>query len=329
MRVAAASLLLAVVAAGAPAHAQSPPSPTPVIVYIGFSTPAGEERPLKAFQTRLRTLGYEDGRNVRIEYRWAEGMPERYPGLVADLPALNPTVVVSQCGPALQAIRNVSRTTAVVVAACIDPAHFQGEIATLARPGGATTGFTFLAPEASGKKLELLRLINPRLTRVAVIHHRDERWEEYWKELRSAATKTGVTLQSYTLSDPKEIDATFAKMARDRMQAAIILVDALTFTSRERLAAVAIRRRMPTISDVRGLALAGVLMSYGPDVAEMHAGAAAYVARILKGERPGDLPVQQPTAFRLVVNAATAAAIGVTLPLTPAERSGRGRAEVA
>jgi putative ABC transport system substrate-binding protein len=305
--------LLAVTAVAHVAHARSSGQP-PVVGYIGLSSRLAEERVVKAFQQAFHDMGYVEGRSLLIEYRWAEGSNERFGDLVADVMKLAPRVIVAPCGPPLTAIRARSKTMPVVVAACADIRNFMGEVATLARPGGYTTGFTMLAPEASGKRLELLKSLLPALSRVAVLHHAGADWSTYWTEMRKWARALQVTLHPFPIETAREIDAVFRAMARDRMDAVIVLPDPITFTHRAHIAELATKARMASAFDIRGFVVAGGLMSYGPDLVHQYARAAVYVDKILRGAKPGDLPIEQPSKFEFVINARTATSLGLTLP---------------
>lgn len=307
------TLVLAVLSVAFVAGAQSG-GKAPVVGFLGSSTPALQGLALDAFQGRLRELGYIEGRNVIVAYRWAEGANDRYPALIADLLRLEPMVVVSECGPALKAIRATSRTVPVVVSACADPAHFHGEIETFRRPGGQTTGFTFLAPEAAGKRLELLREVVPKLGRVAVLHNAIEPWSSYWGEITPAAQRLNVTLHRYTAESPRDFERLFAAMSRDRIDGVVTFPDALTLSQRGQITELALKHRLPTMFDIRGFVLVGGLMSYGAAPADLFRGAATYVDRILRGAKAGELPIQQPTRLEFVLNLKTAKAIGVVIP---------------
>lgn len=286
----------------------------PMVGFLGSSTPVLQRVVLHAFQDRLRELGYVEGRNVTIAYRWAEGANERYPALVADLLRLEPAVIVAECGAALKAIRAASRTVPVVVPACADPTNFHDEVETLRRPGRQTTGFTFLAPEAAGKRFELLKEVVPKLARVAVLHDASEPWSGYWAEMRAAAQRLNVTLRQFTAEAPRDFERVFAAMSGDRIDAVVTFPDALTLSQRQQIAELALKHRLPTMFDIHGFVLAGGLMSYGAAPADLFRGAATYVDRILRGTKAGELPIQQPTRLELVLNLKTAKSLGIAIP---------------
>jgi len=319
MSVVVASFISLLLLASAPGSALAQ---VPVVGWLGLSSPEQEARGWDAFRQGLRDLGYEEGRTLVIEHRWAGGDNARFPALVRDLLDRRPAVIVSPCGPALRAIREVSRSVPVV-AMCADPKNFLGEVAALNRPGGQTTGFTFLAPESAGKRLQLLKELLPKLSRVAVLHHRGDDWDSYWQEMGRVAPQLGLTLSKAPVERAEDIEGAVAAAVRQHAGALIVFPDAITFGARERIAALAITRRLPTAFDVRGFVVAGGLFSYGPNLPDLlRRGAAGYVDKILKGATPGDLPVQQPTRFELVVNLRTARTIGLSVPkslLAPAD----------
>lgn len=287
----------------------------PVVGYLGVSSPEQEGRVVDAFRAGLKELGHEEGRSVVIEYRWARGDNARFPALAQELVNRRPAVIFSPCGPALRAIRQLSASVPVV-SNCADPYNFGREVASISRPGGQTTGFTFLAPESSGKRLQLLRELEPKLTRIAVLHNRSgDEWPNYWQAMERDASLLGVSLIKLPIKNRGELEDSIAIAVRQRAQALIALPDAVTFGSAQRIAALAIQHRLPTAFDLRGFVAAGGLLFYGPDTRDLwRRVGAGYVDKILKGAAPGDLPVQQPTRFELIVNARTARAIGLSLP---------------
>ncbi len=306
-------LAAAIVAVPLAAQAQQVASP-PVVGFLGGSTSQAYAPALAGFRQGLRENGYVEDSNIVVHYGWAEGRNERYPSLVNDLLRLNPRLLVAECGPALQAIREANRAIPVVVSACFDPVLFHGEIASVAHPGGRTTGFTFLAPEATGKRFELLKQIVPRLSRVAVLQSTDS-WSSYWAEMRRIAAVLGVSLHRLEIVHAADLERAFAEAQRGRMDAMVVLTDgALTFSARGTIADLARRHRIPTVFDLPAFVRAGGLLSYGAPAPDLYRGAAGYVARILKGANPGELPVQQPTRFDLTINLTTAKALGLTIP---------------
>jgi putative tryptophan/tyrosine transport system substrate-binding protein len=286
----------------------------PVVGWIGHASPEHPEgRLLDAFRQGLRDLGYEEGRSLVIEPRWARGDNARFPGLARDLLDRHPAVIFSPCGPALRAIREVSRTVPVV-SYCADPINFLGEEASLSCPGGQTTGFTFLMPESAGKRLGMLKELKPKLSRVAVLQHSGDNWDNYWKAMEPVAPLLGITLSKAPIKRPEDLEGAVAAAVRRQAEALIVFPDAITIGARERIAALAVKHRLLTAFDSRSGVVAGGLFSYGPDVREMFRNAPGYVDKILKGTAPGDLPVQQPTRFELIVNLRTARALGLSVP---------------
>jgi len=301
--------LLLLASASIPASAQ-----VPVVGWLGLTSPEQDARLLDTFRQGLKDLGHEEGRTVVIEHRWARGDNARFPALARDLLDRRSAVIFSPCGPALRAIREVSRSVPVV-SMCADPKNFLGEVATLNRPGGQTTGFTFLAPESAGKRLQLLKEMLPKLSRVAVLYHSGDDWDNYWQEMGRVAPQLGLTLSKVPVARPEDIEGAVAAAVRQHAGALIVFPDAITVGARERIAALALKHRLPTAFDLRGFVGAGGLFSYGPDFRDLYRRVAAgYVDKILKGSAPGDLPVQQPTRFELIVNLRTARAISLSVP---------------
>lgn len=188
-------------------------------------------------------------------------------------------------------------------------------MASLRRPGGQTTGFTFLAPESAGKRLQLLKELKPRLSRVAVLYARDEYWDNYWGEMRRVAQQLGLTLVQASVERIDDVESTIATAVRQHAEALIAFPDGITLNARERIAATAITYRLPTVFEVRGFVAAGGLLSYGPDWRHLgRRGVAGYVDRIVKGAAAGDLPIQQPTQFELIVNLKTARMLKLSVP---------------
>ena len=304
----AASVTLAVVA---PRVGAQQPSPSPARVgFLGLASPELGEATV--FRDELRRLGWTEGQNLLVDERWAGGRNERFPELAAELVRMNPAVIVSPCGPALAAIRRASRTVPVV-SHCVDAKNFLGEVASLARPGANTTGFLYFGPEAAGKRLQLLKEAVPGIERVAVLHSAED-WSMFWAEIRPAAKALGIALVPVVVRTPEELARALAALTRDRVDALTTFTDATLWAERQRIAAFALERRIATIHEFRAYPIAGALMSYGAAVGEVMAGVAGQVDRILRGARPADLPVQQPTRLHLVINLKTAKALGLTVP---------------
>jgi ABC-type uncharacterized transport system substrate-binding protein len=272
---------------------------------------------VEAFRQGLRELGYVEGRNIVIEYRSAEGHLERFPSLVAELVALQVDVILVANTRAALAAEQATRTLPIVFASVPDPVK-EGLVKSLARPGGNITGVSILAAELVGKRLELLKQAVPRATRIAVLWHpgdyveRTER--DMLKEAEAVARALGVRLQFVGARAPEHFDKAFAEMATARADALTVLPSVQFSTEVRRLADLTAKNRLPAVFPVREFVDAGALMSYGPDFADGYRRAATYVDRILKGAKPADLPVEQPTKFELVINLKTAKALGLTIP---------------
>jgi ABC-type uncharacterized transport system substrate-binding protein len=272
----------------------------------------------EAFREGLRDLGYVEGRNLVIEYRDAEGKPERLPALAAELVALKVDVIVTGGGtrPALAA-KQATKTIPIVFASAGDPVT-DGLVTSLARPGGNVTGSSLLAPELVGKSLELLTQTVPGVRRVAFLWQpgaMDERTEkDMLKRAEVAARALGVRLQLLEARGPADFDRAFSEMTRAHAGALTVLPSAMFFSERRRLVDLAAKNRLPAGYTQREFVDAGGLMAYGPSLAGLFRHAATYVDKILKGAKPADLPVEQPTKFELVINLKTAKALGLTIP---------------
>jgi putative tryptophan/tyrosine transport system substrate-binding protein len=266
----------------------------------------------------LRDLGYVEGRNLVIEYRDAEGKLERFPALAAELAALKVDVIVTAGGtPAALAAKQATRTLPIVFAGVGD-AVASGLVTSLARPGGNVTGLSVLAPELVGKWLELLTQAVPGVSRVAVLWQPGFLPEHTEKDILEAADVAaralGVRVQFVEARGPEDFDRAFSDMTRARAGALTVLGSTMLFGERRRLVALAAKNRLPAVYSAREFVDAGGLMAYGANVADVFRRAATYVDKILKGAKPGDLPVEQPTKFELVINLKTAKALGLTIP---------------
>jgi putative ABC transport system substrate-binding protein len=291
--------------------------PAARIARIGFLSlyQGGDSRSRVGFIQGLHELGYQEGRNVVIESRDAEGHLERLPGLAAELVARKVDVIVAPSTPAAQAARQATTTIPIVFAGAADPVA-DGFVASLARPGGNLTGLSNVAAELVGKRLELLKQAVPTLTRVALL------WgpapegtpKDMLKMAEIAAPALGVQLQLVEVRGAGDIDRAFADMARARADALTILPIAIFFSERKRIIAMAAKNRLPAIYTSRTFVDDGGMMAYGANLTAMVRRAASYVDRILKGARPSDLPVEQATKFELVINRGTAKALGLTIP---------------
>jgi len=272
---------------------------------------------LEAFRQGLRDLGYVEGRNVVIEYRDAEGKPERLPALAAELVALKVDVIMAPGNSLALAAKQATRTLPIVFAAVTDPVA-SGLVTSLARPGGNVTGASILSPELVGKRLELLTQAVPGVSRVAVLWlpgALGERTEkDMLKEADVAARALGVRLEVVEARGPADIDRAFSDMTRVRAGALTVLPSLTFLREHRRLVDLAAKHRLPAVYTVKEYVDAGGLMSYGANIADLFRRSATYVDKILKGAKPADLPVEQPTKFELVINLKTAKALGLTIP---------------
>ena len=281
--------------------------PTGKIYRIGFLSPSTSADPsiLDAFREGLREFGYVEGRNIAIASRWAEGKYDRLPGLAAQLVGLKVDIIVATAVPAIRAAKEATRTIPIIMAVVVDPMA-TGLVASLARPGGNITGLSSMAPEVTGKQLEMLKEVVPKASLVAVLWNPANAGNApQVRQAQAAARALGVRLQPLEARGPSEIDSAFATMTSEQAGAVIVLVDAMLLDHRTQIADLAARRRLPAVYGLSDHAEAGGLMAYGPNRLDIVRRAASYVDKILKGAKPGDLPVEQPTKFALVINLKT------------------------
>jgi putative ABC transport system substrate-binding protein len=281
----------------------------------------------EAFRQGLRDLGYVEGRNVVIEYRDAEGKAERLPALAAELVALKVDVILAAGTPQALAAQHATKTIPIVFASGASDPVTSGLVTSLARPGGNVTGLTGLGPELVGKVLELLTQAVPGVSRVAALWQPGTLGERTEKDMLKGAEDTGralgVRLQFVEARGPDDFDRAFSDMTRARAGALAVLGSAMFFNERRRLVDLAAKHRLPAVYTVKEYVDAGGLMAYGPNLADLFRRAATYVDKILKGAKPADLPVEQPTKFELVINLKTAKALGLTIPQTLLLRADR------
>jgi putative ABC transport system substrate-binding protein len=312
----AVSLLAAPLAAGA----QAPPK----VPRIGFlSARSSTDKPdfLEGFRQALRELGYVEGQTIAIESRFAEGRTERLPALAAELVRLKVDVIVTAAPPAPEAAKQATSTIPIVFAVAADPVA-EGLVASLARPGGNITGLASISGEVVGKQFELLKEVVPKISRVAVLQNPSSQVHPHTlRQAEGAARTLGVQLQIVQARTPLEIDAAFAAMHSQRAGGVLVLRDPLFLDHRNQIAALAAKSRLPAVYGFREDAEAGGLMAYGANVPLMFRRAATYVDKILKGAKPADLPVEQPTKFELVINLKTAKALGLTIPPSLLQRA--------
>ena len=284
------------------------------IGFLGNSTAALEVNLVGPFREGLRDLGYVEGRNVLIDYRWAEGQYERFPALIAELIALKVEVIVTAGTPASVAVKDATTSIPLVMVAVGDPVG-SDLVASLARPGGNFTGLVSIAPDLEGKRLELLTEVVPKLSHVAFLLNPANAFHvTSEKQARAAAKALHLKVGFVAVRAETEFDRAFQAISNQRPGALVMLADRLFLHHRARIVDFAARNRLPTVYAYTELVEAGGLMSFGPSYPGMHRRAAYFVDRILKGVKPADLPMEQPSKFELVINLKTAKALGLTIP---------------
>jgi len=306
-------LLTVFLITGSLAEAQQPKK-VPRIGYLGATSASSESLRHEAFRQGLREVGYIEGQNITIEYRYAEGKLDRLPALAAELVALKVDVIVTGGPQATRPAKKATATIPIVMAFDSDPVG-NGFVASLARPGGNVTGLSALSPEISGKQLELLKEIVPTLSRVAVLGNSAEPANALvLREVELAAGAFGVKLQHLDVLGPKDIETAFRAASKGRADAVLVLLSPVVISHRTQLVEIALKSRLPAIYFRPEFVEDGGLMSYATSFADLSRRAATYVDKILKGAKPADLPVEQPTKFELVINLKTAKQIGLTIP---------------
>jgi putative ABC transport system substrate-binding protein len=270
----------------------------------------------KAFQDGLRDLGYVEEKTISIEWRWGQDRVERLPELATELVGLQVDVLVTGGTPAAKALKSATRTIPIIMAIIGDPVA-AGIVDSLARPGGNATGFSILAPDLSGKRLQLLKEIIPTTASVAVMSHiANPQSEIELKEMQVAARALDLRLVPIKISDGISLEAAFESLSKGLVQALIVLTDAVLYSQRGRIVALAAANRLPAMYFFREFVQQGGLMSYAPSDTDLFRRAASYVDKVLKGANPADLPIEQPTKFELIINLKTANALGLTVPPT-------------
>lgn len=287
---------------------------------IGFLTP--RSRPTApagdafsdAFMRGMNELGYREGSNLAVEWRYADGDYKRLAGFASELVGMKLPVIVTYGTAAARVLQSATKTTPVVVAAAVDLVG-AGIVASLAQPGGNITGLSVIDVDISGKQLELLRAISPTLSRVAVLMNPGNAANPaVLKHVQASAPQLNVEVVAINAASPQAIDEALSDAVRQKAGAVIIAADAFFSGQGQQIAVSALKYRLPTIGIYRDHVLAGCLMNYGQDVAEFHQRAAQYVDKILKGAKPHELPVEQPTKFDLIINSKTASALGLAIP---------------
>ena len=290
-------------------------SQIPKIGVLLTATPATAASFFEAFRQGLRELGHVEGKTVVLEVRYGEGRPERLPELARELVRLKVDGIATTNDAAIAAVKRETRTIPIVMIFSTDPVG-TGFVASLARPGGNVTGLSNISPEISGKRLELLRSVVPGLSRVAILWSPDARGNLLdCKETEAAARSLRLEVQSVEVSRVEDLDQAFSAVISQRAQALVVpSASPVAAANRGQIATFAQKNRLPSMYGAKDYVEAGGLMSYGPSVSDMFRRAAVYVDKILKGAKPADLPIEQPTKFELVVNLKTAKAIGLTIP---------------
>jgi ABC-type uncharacterized transport system substrate-binding protein len=285
----------------------------PVIGYLESATPSLGQHLREAFRQGLQQHGWVEGRNIRLEYRSAEGRNERFPEMAAEMVRLNVNVIIVAGEPMIAAAKQATSTIPIVMAAVGDPVG-RGFVASLARPGGNITGVSNVAVELTGKWLELLKEIAPGLTKVAVLRNpANPSHAAFWREAQNAARVRSLQVLEAEAKIVEDIEPAFVAMAKERPGALIVIPDPLLNSQRVKIASLAERQRLPWITLFRESVDAGATMSYGPSLQENYRRAAAYVDKILRGTKPGDIPIEQPTRFDLVINLRAAKTLGLTI----------------
>ena len=304
--------------------AQQPPATMPRIGFLGVSTPAAWGPRVDAFRAGLRDLGYIEGKNIAIEYRFAEGHYDRLPLLAAELVRLKVDVIVTHSAPgALAAKQATAKNPIPVVMTNVGDAVGSGIVASLARPGGNITGDTFYVTELVAKRLEVLKDAIPGVRRVAILANPDNAATgQYVQTIGDAARSLNVSTPMFHARSPADLDGAFAAMAKDRVDALSVVEDVVLIANFKRIAELAVKYRLPSISFVE-YPDAGGLFGYGVDFLALYRRAPYFVDRILKGAKPADIPIERPIKFDLVINMKTAKALGYTVPTATRVRADR------
>jgi len=309
--------LLGGVAIGLPFAAHAQQKSMPLIGYLGVGLPQLQHPFVVAFREGLKETGFVDGENLIIEYRWAEEHYDRLPALAADLVRRKVDVIVATGEPSLRAAASATSTIPVVFVTGNDPVQ-SGLVASLARPGGNMTGFTAIATELLSKRFELLSELLPTARTIALLANPNAASvsEVTIRLAQQAASAKGIRLLIVNAGDASDVEAAFASIAQQRADAIMVSADAFFFARRERIVTLAARYAVPAAYELQEFVDAGGLISYGPNVASLRRQVGVYAGKILKGAKPADLPVQQPTKFDLMINLKAAKGLGLTVPPT-------------
>ena len=310
------SLGAVVLAAPLPSFGQQRPAKIPRVGYLQPVVPENGTSPLlEDFRQGLRELGYVEGRNLQLEIRWGEGQLDRLPALAEELVRLKVDVIMAVTSPSVVAAKQATGTIPIVMPFSSDPVG-DGLVTSLARPGGNITGLSMMAPELGAKRLQLLKETFPKIFRpVAVVWNPDYvGMMARFRETQGVAPAVGIGVRSVEVRDSRELERALETMDRERPDALLLLADPLTIGQRVRIVEYAAKEQIPAIYEISQFVDAGGLMSYGPNIDELVRRAATYVDKILKGAKPADLPIEQPTKFEFVINLKCAKALGVTIP---------------
>jgi len=289
-------------------------SPMPLIGVLDAGSSASAKRYHEAFRSGLAQLDYVDGRNIRLEYRYADGFLDRLPGLAGELVRLNPKVIVSAPLPANLAIHQATSTIPVVMATGADPVGF-GLVQSLSHPGGNITGLTNFAEELASKQLDLIRELLPNIARIgALVNVTNPLHVPQWQETQAAATKASLAVLRFDYRTVEDLERAFAKFTEEKVDAVLVPPDVTFNARRVRIVELAAKSHLPAIYFNRPYIEAGGLLSYGPNISESYRRAATFVDKILKGAKPADLPVERPTTIELVINLTTAKQLGLSVP---------------
>jgi putative ABC transport system substrate-binding protein len=308
-----AAPVLAIVAAPLAAEAQ-PAAKVATIGYLGNSSAASESHLVGAFRQGLHDLGYTEGQNILIEYRWADGKYDRLPEFAAEMVRRKVDVILTVGTPGALAAEGATHTIPIVMASAGDPVA-AGLVTSLARPGGNITGLNANSPEANGKRVELLKEILPQLSRIAVLMNpANPVTAVHWRATQAAADTLRLKIEPVEVKTVEGFEPAFAAVTKHRPGALLMLSDRILLAEQGRILGFAARQRLPAVYPYREFVDASGLMSYSPTFPDMFRRAATFVDKILKGARPGDLPIEQPAIFELVINLKTAKALGLTIP---------------
>lgn len=310
MRLRTAVVLLLALAAALPALAQTA-AKAPRVGVLLFGTPDTDPN-VRSFRAGLRDLGYVEGRNIALEFHYAEGKPERLADLARELVRTRPDVIFALGGDVAPSVRTATSTIPIVVAVSLDPVQ-SGLVANLARPGGNLTGVTFVSSDLAAKRLQLLKEIAPAVSRVGVLWNPDHVDPEY-RETQAAGRTLGVQVHSLEVRAAGDLERAFQTAAAARVEAIVVVSSRLMAVNRQAIADLATRNRMLLVAGWGGWPQVGALFSYGPDLDVIVRLAATHVDKVLRGARPGDIPIEQPNKFELIINLKAARAHGLTVP---------------